>query len=102
MRNRWARSVSGPAPSRRGPASLRTTASGIAASWIDLTGLARHLALPKSTASVLAKGLATRGFLSRRRDPADERRLQLVLTEEGRRRVSADRVLDPARLAEAM
>ncbi len=69
---------------------------------IDLTGLARHLALPKSTASVLAKDLAARGFLTRRRDPADERRLQLVLTAEGRRRVEADHVLEPDRLAAAM
>jgi DNA-binding MarR family transcriptional regulator len=69
---------------------------------VDLTGLARHLALPKSTASVLVKDLARRGFLIRQRDPADERRLRLVLSNEGRARVAADRVLDPDRLARAL
>lgn len=69
---------------------------------VDLTALARHLALPKSTASVLVKDLARRGFLIRQRDPADERRLSLVLTEQGRTRVAADSVLDPNRLARAL
>jgi DNA-binding MarR family transcriptional regulator len=69
---------------------------------IALTVLAKHLALPKSTASVLVKDLARRGFVRRRRDAADERRLAIVLTSEGARRVAADRVLQPGRLAKAI
>lgn len=69
---------------------------------VDLTALARHLALPKSTTSVLVKDLARRGFLVRQRDPADERRLRLVLSDEGRARVAADRVLEPGRLTRAL
>jgi DNA-binding MarR family transcriptional regulator len=69
---------------------------------VPLTWLARHLALPKSTASVLVKDLARRGFVQRARDPADERRLALVLTAKGRRRVEADSVLEPEPLAAAL
>lgn len=69
---------------------------------VPLGDLAHHLALPKSTASVLVKDLERRGFLRRRRDPADERRLAIVLTAKGRRRVEADRVLDPDGLAAAL
>src|SRR4051812_24895060 len=54
---------------------------GVALSW-----LARHLALPKSSTSVLVKDLERRGFVRRARDARDERRLALVLTEEGHRR----------------
>jgi DNA-binding MarR family transcriptional regulator len=61
---------------------------------VSLGALAAHLALPKSSASVLVKDLERRGFLSRLRDPADERRLAIVLTDEGRRRVDAGSVLD--------
>ncbi len=68
----------------------------------SLSNVARHLALPKSTASVLVKDLERRGFLRRVRDPADERRLAIRLTEEGVRRVEADRVLHLGRLARAL
>jgi DNA-binding MarR family transcriptional regulator len=57
--------------------------------------VARHLGLPKSTTSVLVKGLAGRGFVKRARDSTDERRLALVLTAKGRQRVASDTVLDP-------
>jgi DNA-binding MarR family transcriptional regulator len=70
---------------------------GVALSW-----LARHLALPKSSTSVLVKDLERRGFVRRARDPRDERRLAIVLTGQGRRRVAADTVLEPARLARAL
>jgi DNA-binding MarR family transcriptional regulator len=69
---------------------------------ISLGELARHLALPKSSASVLVKSLARRGFVRRTRSEADERRLDLVLTPEGARRVAADTVLEPAALAAAL
>jgi len=69
---------------------------------VDLGTLARHLALPKSTASVVVKSLAARGFVDRARDTTDERRLALSLTASGRRRVEDDTVLDVARLAAAL
>ena len=69
---------------------------------VALTDLARHLLLPKSTASVLVKDLERRGFVRRRRDAGDERRLAIVLTAEGRRRVAADTVLRPDALARAL
>lgn len=73
-----------------------------ASGGVALTWLARHLGLPKSTASVLLKDLERRGFVRRLRDAGDERRLALVLTPEGRRRVEQDTVLQPARLAAAL
>jgi DNA-binding MarR family transcriptional regulator len=69
---------------------------------ISLTDLAQHLALPKSSASVLVKSLARRGFLSRARDDADERRLRIELTARGRRRLKGDTVLEPNLLAAAL
>ena len=69
---------------------------------VSLTWLARELRLPKSTASVLVKDLARRGFVRRARDQSDERRLAIVLTPEGVRRVHADTVLEPERLAAAL
>jgi DNA-binding MarR family transcriptional regulator len=69
---------------------------------VSLGELARHLALPKSSASVIVKSLARRGFLTRTRDELDERRLRIELTDEGRARVQADTVLAPAPLAAAL
>ncbi|MEP6650948.1 MAG: MarR family winged helix-turn-helix transcriptional regulator [Lapillicoccus sp.] len=69
---------------------------------VALTALAAHLALPKSSASVLVKDLARRGFVRRTRDSLDERRLALTLTAQGRRRVEADSVLRPDALAAAL
>lgn len=69
---------------------------------VALTWLAGHLGLPKSTTSVVVKGLAARGFVERARDPADERRLAIRLTEKGRRTVERDTVLRPDALADAM
>ena len=69
---------------------------------IALKELAAHLALPKSTASVVVKDLERRGFLRRERDERDERRLAIVLTGDGAERVRADTVLDPERLARAL
>jgi DNA-binding MarR family transcriptional regulator len=69
---------------------------------VQLSQVAWHLALPKSTASVLVKNLERRGFLSRRRDPRDERRLAITLTDKGHDRVRADSVLDPDGLAAAL
>jgi DNA-binding MarR family transcriptional regulator len=69
---------------------------------IALTDLAAHLALPKSTASVVVKDLERRGFVRRARDERDERRLAIVLSTRGRRRVAADTVLEPAALRRAL
>jgi DNA-binding MarR family transcriptional regulator len=69
---------------------------------VQLGHLAWHLALPKSTASTLVKDLERRGFLTRRRDPADERRLAITLTPLGHERVRADSVLDRTGLAAAL
>jgi DNA-binding MarR family transcriptional regulator len=69
---------------------------------ISLTELAHHLALPKSSASVVVKSLARRGFLVRARDDDDERRLRIGLTPEGQARIRRDTVLDPPSLAAAL
>jgi DNA-binding MarR family transcriptional regulator len=64
--------------------------------------LAAHLALPKSTASVVVKDLERRGYLRRARDARDERRLAIVLSAQGRRVVEADTVLEPEALGRAL
>jgi MarR family transcriptional regulator, organic hydroperoxide resistance regulator len=69
---------------------------------VHLNEVAWTLTLPKSTASVLVKGLERRGFLVRRRDPNDERRLAITLTQKGRDRVAGDSVLELRRLGEAL
>jgi DNA-binding MarR family transcriptional regulator len=69
---------------------------------VGLTWLASHLLLPKSSASVLIKSLERRGFVTRRRDAADERRLSIGLTAMGRKRVAHDSVLEPDKLARAL
>lgn len=69
---------------------------------VPLTWLAQHLALPKSSTSVLVKDLARRGFVERTRDPDDERRLAIVLTRKGLQRVEADTVLDLDSLGSAL
>src|SRR3982074_3893074 len=50
---------------------------------IPLGDVANHLGIPKSSASEQVKSLERRGFLSRRRDLHDERRLSIVLTAKG-------------------
>jgi DNA-binding MarR family transcriptional regulator len=69
---------------------------------IPLGVVARHLGIPKSSASERVKSLERRGFLTRRRDPEDERRLSIVLTDLGVARVRRDSVLDLVRLAAAL
>jgi DNA-binding MarR family transcriptional regulator len=64
--------------------------------------VANHLGIPKSSASERVKSLERRGFLTRRRDPDDERRLSIVLTDLGVARVRRDSVLDVVRLAAAL
>jgi DNA-binding MarR family transcriptional regulator len=64
--------------------------------------VARHLGISKSSASERVKSLERRGLLTRRRDPQDERRLSIVLTDMGVARVRRDSVLDLVRLAAAL
>jgi len=61
----------------------------------EVEGLSQHelaqlLGLEKSTVSRLAAGLERRGWVSRRRDPANRRYFQLKLTDSGR--ASAERI----------
>src|SRR2546430_7565977 len=69
---------------------------------VSLTWLAEHLGLPKSTTSMVVKSLGQRGFVERARDPQDERRLAIALTEQGQARLAEDTVLDPVRLRAAL
>jgi len=69
---------------------------------IPLGDVSKHLGIPKSSASEQVKSLERRGFLRRRRDLHDERRLAIVLTAKGQARVAADSVLDLDRLAAAL
>ena len=69
---------------------------------IPLGDVSNHLGIPKSSASEQVKSLERRGFLRRRRDPDDERRLSIVLTKKGQERVASDSVLDVKRLATAL
>jgi len=69
---------------------------------ISLGMVANHLGIPKSSASERVKSLERSGFLTRRRDPDDERRLSIVLTDLGVARVKRDSVLDLVRLAAAL
>jgi DNA-binding MarR family transcriptional regulator len=69
---------------------------------IPLGAVARHLGIPKSSASEQVKSLAHRGFLTRHRDPGDERQLSIVLTDAGVARVRQDSVLDLVRLTSAL
>ena len=69
---------------------------------IPLGDVANHLGIPKSSASEQVKSLERRGFLTRHRDPEDERQLSIVLTDAGVARVRQDSVLDLVRLAAAL
>lgn len=69
---------------------------------IALGDVARHLGIPKSSASEQVKNLERRGFLIRRRDSSDERRLAIVLTTRGAARVKSDSILDLEQLGAAL
>jgi DNA-binding MarR family transcriptional regulator len=69
---------------------------------IPLGDVARHLGIPKSSASERVKSLERRGFLTRRRDSKDERRLAIVLTKAGAARMRSDSILDLGRLRPAL
>ncbi len=69
---------------------------------VPLGEVARHLGIPKSSASEQVKSLQQRGFVTRGRDRADERRLAITLTPKGAARVRSDSVLDLNRLEAAL
>lgn len=62
----------------------------LAAEPLNQAELARRLRLDRSVVSRLADALARRGWLERRAHPHDQRAVQLVLTDAGRR--AADRL----------
>jgi DNA-binding MarR family transcriptional regulator len=69
---------------------------------VPLGTVAAHLGIPLSSASEQVKSLHRRGFVTRRRDLDDERRLSIGLTAKGAARVASDTILDRNRLATAL
>ena len=64
-----------------------------------ITGIADRLSLEPSTITPLVKRLEQAGFLTRQRNPADERQLQVRLTGKGRGLQSESRCLTDTLLA---
>jgi DNA-binding MarR family transcriptional regulator len=65
---------------------------------ITLKGLARHMGVTAATMSLAIDRLERKGYVVRRRDSADRRRVHLRLTTAGVRVREASSVLDPARV----
>jgi DNA-binding MarR family transcriptional regulator len=63
-----------------------------------LGGLARHMGVTASTMSLAIERLVRGGYVSRRKDRADARRVGLTLTAAGARIREANQVLDPERV----
>ena len=63
-----------------------------------LGGLARHMGVTPSTMSLAVDRLERDGYVGRRPDPADGRRVGLTLTPAGARIRDANSVLDPERV----
>ena len=64
-----------------------------------VTELAEHMGVTASTMSLNLKRLEAAGFVSRHRDPADRRVMNVRLTEAGRRVRDATWTLSPERVA---
>lgn len=64
--------------------------------------LARHMGVTPSTMSISVARLVEQGYVRRRRDEDDRRRVLLTLTEDGARLKSEKSVLDPARCARVL
>src|SRR5262245_54077356 len=64
----------------------------------DLRTLAAHMGVTDSTMSLTINRLVRHGYVSRRRDRCDARKVSLVLTPAGVRIKSEKSVLDPARV----
>ena len=63
----------------------------------SLMALARHMGVSPSTMSLTVDRLVRRGYVTRSRDSADRRVVNLRLTSSGARLRDAQSVLDPAR-----
>ena len=63
-----------------------------------LAGLAAHMGVTPSTMSLSIDRLERRGYVIRKRDAQDKRRVQLRLTQAGVRVKEAQSVLEPARV----
>jgi len=57
----------------------------------SLSEVADHMALTLPTMSMLVDGLIVHGFVNRREDPEDRRRMTLTLTRDGRARFESAR-----------
>ncbi|HJU74960.1 MAG TPA: MarR family transcriptional regulator [Gemmatimonadaceae bacterium] len=68
----------------------------------DLTRLAGHMGVTLSTMSLAIDRLARGGYVTRTRDAADARRVQLRLTSDGVRIKRAQSVLEPALVAQLL
>jgi len=64
----------------------------------SLTGLARHMGVSASTMSLTVDRLVRRGYVTRSRDVADRRVVNLRLTAAGARLRDSQSVLDPKRV----
>ena len=64
----------------------------------SLLGIARHMGVSASTMSLTVDRLVRRGYVTRSRDAADRRVVNLRLTDAGARLRDAQSVLDPARV----
>ena len=64
--------------------------------------VARHIGTAASTASELLKRLQRKGLAERRRSRADERVVEIMLTDAGRRALAEHASLSPERLALAL
>lgn len=65
---------------------------------IRLTWLAEHLGLTKGTVSVMVKKLVMAGLLERKRNPLNEREVQIRLTKKGANLLKNNPVLDSKQL----
>jgi len=63
-----------------------------------LMDLARHMGVTPSTMSLAIDRLARRGYVVRKRDPHDGRRVRLLLSPAGVRVKQAQQVLEPLRV----
>lgn len=64
----------------------------------NLMDLARHMGVTPSTMSLSIERLVRRGYVLRRRDPRDRRRVHLLLSPAGVRIKQAQQVLEPPRV----
>lgn len=64
----------------------------------NLMDLARHMGVTPSTMSISIDRLVRRGYVQRRRDPRDRRRVHLLLSPAGVRVKEAQQVLEPPRV----